>query len=118
MSTLPDLLDDTDLAVLSEPADELVPGPSEGRFDAAQRDALRRLLIEDHRIDADLARSLVTVLAVVPAAHPWPDPPGVVALADSVAARFALDRSAAMCLAVAATRRLAWQGQRPVALSD
>jgi len=113
---LQSLLEDEHLAVLLEPEDAFASDPAATRFDPEQRDRLCRELVDDHRIDEDIARPLTRALAVAPAATCWPDSTGVVALADSVAARFCLDRSAALCLAVAVTRRLGRTGLRPVSI--
>jgi hypothetical protein len=118
VSPLQALLEDEHLEVLSDPEDECVSGPAAGTFDAAQRARLCRELVDDHRFGEEIARRLSAALAVAPARDPWPDSAGVVALAGSVAARFALDRSAALCLAVAVTRRLGRQGLRPLGLLD
>lgn len=118
MTALQALLDEDHLAVLMEPEDGFVSDQAAGAFDESRREQLCRQLIEDHRIDMGLARNLSAALVAVPAPDPWPDPRGVVMLAESAAARFSLDRSAAMCLAVAVTRRLGRQGYRPLALRD
>lgn len=112
--------DDADLAVLADPEDALVIGDEvcDSDFGSAQRQALCQQLVEDHRIDRTLARSLVQALVVEPAASAWPQADGVVALAERVSARWGVDRSAALCLAVAVTRRLARYGYRPLTLSD
>jgi hypothetical protein len=112
------LLDDDHLAVLTDLEDEFVPDPAARTFDETQRDRLCRDLLEDHHVDAEIARRLSAGLVVAPAPDPWPDPRGVAALAESVAACFALDRSAALCLAVAVTRRLGRHGYRSLALRD
>lgn len=110
-----ELFDDDHLAVLDDPADALAFDAAEA-FGGEHRAALCRQLVEDHRVDAALAESLSGSLEVVPAPSPWPDGSGVVALAERVAARYALDRSAALCLAVAVTRRLGRSGFRAVSL--
>jgi hypothetical protein len=109
------LLDDDHLAVLDDPSDALVPEAG-GVFGDAHRTALWRQLVADHRVEESIARSLSEALAVEPAASPWPDGGAVVALAERVAARYCLDRSAALCLAVAVTRRLGRSGFRAVSL--
>jgi hypothetical protein len=116
--SLQSLVEDELLAVLSDPEDAFVHDPAVAEFDTAHRSRLCRELIEDHRFGEEIVRPLAAALAVAPALDPWPDSEGVVALADSAAARFALDRSAALCLAVAVTRRLGRHGLRPLALRD
>lgn len=115
MIALSELFDDDHLAVLDDPSDALVPD-SGSEFGGEHRAALCLQLVADHRIDVSIARSLSDALAVEPAASPWPDGGTVVALAERVAARYALDRSAALCLAVAVTRRLGRSGFRAVSL--
>lgn len=112
---LSELFDDDHLAVLDDPSDALAPEAG-SVFGGEHRLALCRQLVVDHRIDASIARSLSDALAVEPATSPWPDGGAVVALAERVAARYPLDRSAALCLAVAVTRRLGHSGFRPVSL--
>jgi hypothetical protein len=112
---LQSLLEDEHLEVLSDPDEAFVADPVAPAFDAVQRDRLCRDLIEDHRIGRHIARPLAKALAVAPATDPWPDSSGVVALGQWIAARFALDRSAALCLAVAVTRWLGRHGWRPLA---
>ena len=118
MNPLQTLLEDEHLEVLADPEDAFVPGSVAPAFDAAQRTRLCRDLVEDHRVGEEIARPLSRALIAVPACDPWPDSAGVVALAESVTARFALDRGAALCLAVAVTRRLGRQGLRPAGLLD
>jgi hypothetical protein len=118
VTALQALLDDDHLAVLDDPEDALVAEPAALAFDAMQREQLRRQLVDDHRIDADIARRLSAALVVAPAPGPWPEPRGVVALAESVAARFALERNVALCLAVAVSRRVGRHGYAPLALGD
>jgi hypothetical protein len=115
LTALSELLDDDDLAVLDDPADALVPEAG-GVFGDVHRTALCRQLVADHRIDASIARSFSDALAVEAAASPWPDGSAVGVLAECVAARYGLDRSAALCLAVAVTRRLGRSGFRAVSL--
>lgn len=118
MTLLASLFDDDHLAVLDDPADALVPAacaPATAA-DGELRAALCRQLVEDHRVDADIARSLSDTLQIVSASTPWPEGGAVVALAERVALRYTLDRSAALCLAVAVTRRLGRSGYRAVAL--
>lgn len=118
MSPLQALLEDEHLEVLSDPQDEYVADLDAQAFGTAQRARLCRELVEDHRFGEEIARPLSAALVVARALDPWPDSAGVVAFAGSVAARYALDRSAALCLAVAVTRRLARGGLRPLALLD
>jgi hypothetical protein len=115
VTALTELLDDDHLAVLDDEADALV-AESGSVFGGEHRAALCLQLVADHRIDASVARSLSDALAVEPAASPWPDGSEVVVLAERVAARYGLDRSAALCLAVAVTRRLGRSGFRAVSL--
>jgi hypothetical protein len=115
VTSLP-LLDEDDLAVLDD--DEGAWPPGQTLLDDAGRAELCRELITDHRVDVALAGVLSGSLTAGPAVEPWPDAAGVVALAECVARRFALDRSAALCLAVAVTRRLRRQGLRPIGLGD
>jgi hypothetical protein len=115
VTAISELLDDDDLAVLDDPSDALVPEAG-SVFADEHRAALCRQLVADHRIDGPIARSLSDALVVEPAASPWPDGGTVVALAERVAARYTLDRSAALCLAVAVTRRLGRSGFRAVSL--
>jgi hypothetical protein len=107
--------DDDHLAVLDDPSDALAPEAGSA-FGNEHRAALCRQLVADHRVDASIARSLTDTLVVEPAARPWPDGAAVVALAERVAARHRLDRNAALCLAVAVTRRLGHSGFRAVSL--
>ena len=118
MSALQDLLDDDHLAVLTDPEDAFVPDHAGRTFAETQRDQLQTQLVEDHHVDPEIARRLSAALVVVPAPGPWPDPQGVTALAESVVRHFALERSAALCLAVAVTRRLGRHGYQPLALLD
>jgi hypothetical protein len=115
VTPISEVFDDDHLAVLDDPSDAIVPETG-GVFGREHRAALCRQLVADHRIDASIARSLSDALAVEPATSPWPDGGAVVVLAERVAARYCLDRSAALCLAVAVTRRLGRSGFRAVSL--